>query len=314
MRITGTFLDEISHDIPHQNWGRVEWDEDFGHMKRIGIDTVILIRCGYQRWLTYPSAVLVKRERAYEPPVDLVRLFLDLSAKHGLSFFFGLYDSGRDWTSGDYAREVEINQRVIDEVWARYGEAPAFAGWYLSQECSRNIGSIIELYAGLGAYCKAVSGGLPVLISPYIDGAKAVSQHQGALRREDGISLTEHEREWNEIFAGIRHGVDIVAFQDGHVDFHDLYDFLCVNKRLANAHGMECWTNSETFDRDMPIKFLPIKWEKLLWKLTAAERAGIERAITFEFSHFMSPQSAYRQAGHLYNRYREYLEAHAALP
>jgi methyl coenzyme M reductase gamma subunit len=28
--------------------------------------------------------------------------------------------------------------------------------------------------------------------------------------------------------------------------------------------------------------------------------------ITFEFSHFMSPQSAYSQAGHLYNRYREY--------
>ena len=21
MKITGTFLDEISHDIPHQNWG-----------------------------------------------------------------------------------------------------------------------------------------------------------------------------------------------------------------------------------------------------------------------------------------------------
>ena len=29
MQITGTFLDEISHDIPHQNWGRAEWDRDF---------------------------------------------------------------------------------------------------------------------------------------------------------------------------------------------------------------------------------------------------------------------------------------------
>lgn len=27
--ITGTFLDEISHDIPHQNWGEKEWDLDF---------------------------------------------------------------------------------------------------------------------------------------------------------------------------------------------------------------------------------------------------------------------------------------------
>ena len=37
--ITGTFLDEISHDIPHQNWGEKEWDQDFQYMKAIGIDT-----------------------------------------------------------------------------------------------------------------------------------------------------------------------------------------------------------------------------------------------------------------------------------
>ena len=34
LRITGTFLDEISHDIPHQNWGEKEWDMDFRYMNR----------------------------------------------------------------------------------------------------------------------------------------------------------------------------------------------------------------------------------------------------------------------------------------
>ena len=43
-------------------------------------------------------------------------------------------------------------------------------------------------------------------------------------------------------------------------------------------------------------------------KLEAARKANIQKAITFEFSHFMSPQSAYVQAGHLFNRYKEYLE------
>ena len=57
----------------------------------------------------------------------------------------------------------------------------------------------------------------------------------------------------------------------------------------------------------MPIKFLPIKWDKLKYKLETAAQAGISEAITFEFSHFMSPQSAYPQAGHLYHRYLEYL-------
>ena len=79
------------------------------------------------------------------------------------------------------------------------------------------------------------------------------------------------------------------------------------NKAMGDKYGLECWTNTETFDRDMPIKFMPIKWEKLRLKLEKAAQAGIENAITFEFSHFMSPQSAYLQAGHLYNRYMEYL-------
>ena len=67
-------------------------------------------------------------------------------------------------------------------------------------------------------------------------------------------------------------------------------------------------TNICFFDRDMPIRFLPIKFDKLRMKLEAAKRAGYDKAITFEFSHFMSPQSAYLQAGHLYDRYKEYFE------
>ena len=45
MRLTGTFLDEISFDIPHHNWGPEEWDKDFRAMKAMGIKRVILIRC-----------------------------------------------------------------------------------------------------------------------------------------------------------------------------------------------------------------------------------------------------------------------------
>ena len=102
--------------------------------------------------------------------------------------------------------------------------------------------------------------------------------------------------------------VDACAFQDGHIDYDELDAFFTVNKKLADKYGMQCWTNAETFDRDMPIRFLPIKFDKLRMKLEAAKRAGYDKAITFEFSHFLSPQSAYLQAGHLYDRYREYFE------
>jgi hypothetical protein len=320
MQITGTFLDEISHDIPHQNWSEHEWDADFRAMKAIGIDTVIMIRAGYGRWCTYPSTVLEREEQVYKPPVDLVAMFLRLAERYNMHFYFGTYDSGRFWhdptywQTPAYHHDMEVNLRVCEEAWKRYGTSPAFKGWYLSLEISRRTGKIVDVFARLGRHCKELSNGLPVLISPYIDGSKAVSQYNGALSKEDTVSLTEHERDWNEILSGIQGAVDILAFQDGHVDYHELAAYLSLNKQLADRYGMHSWTNAESFDRDMPIKFLPIKWEKLLLKLEAAKQAGIEKAITFEFSHFMSPHSAYPQAHHLYNRYREWCGLEALSP
>ena len=106
LQITGTFLDEISHDIPHQNWGEKEWDMDFRYMKSIGIDTVIMIRSGYRKFITYPSPYLLKKG-CYMPSVDLVDMFLRLARKYGMKFWFGLYDSGRYWDTGDLSWEIE---------------------------------------------------------------------------------------------------------------------------------------------------------------------------------------------------------------
>ncbi len=166
MQITGTFLDEISHDIPHQNWGPKEWARDFDVMRTIGIDTVILIRGGYKCWLTYPSEVLISREGCYRPPLDLVDLFLTLAEERGMAFYFGTYDSGKYWADGRFQQEVDLNRAVVDEVWEKYGARKAFRGWYLTQEVSRRTRGIIDLDATMGRHCKAVSGGLPVLISP----------------------------------------------------------------------------------------------------------------------------------------------------
>lgn len=308
MRITGTFIDEISHDIPHQNWGEKEWDRDFAHMKAIGIDTVILIRSGYRRFITYPSKYLQK-QGCYHPPADLVKLFLELADKHEMQFYFGLYDSGVYWDTGNMQHEIDTNRFVIDEVWEQYGRYKSFKGWYLSMEISRKTKGAADAFRTLGLQCKNVSNQLPTFISPWIDGKKAVLAASASLNKEKAVSIREHEKEWSEIFDCVRGAVDAVAFQDGQIEYHELDDFFRVNKRMADNYGLQCWTNAESFDRDMPIKFLPIKFEKLKLKLEAAERAGYDKAITFEFSHFMSPQSAYLQAGHLYNRYREYLKS-----
>ena len=307
LRITGTFLDEISHDIPHQNWGEKEWDLDFQYMKAIGIDTVILIRSGYRKFITYPSPYLLK-QGCYMPSVDLLDMFLRLADKQGMTFYFGLYDSGKYWDTGDMSWEMESNKYVIDEVWKMYGSRhKSFGGWYISGEISRATKGAIGAFHTLGKQCKEVSDGLPTFISPWIDGKKAI-MGTDKLTNEEAVSVQQHEKEWDEIFDGIHDVVDACAFQDGHIDYDELDAFFSVNKKLADKYGMQCWTNAESFDRDMPIRFFPIKFDKFRMKLEAAKRCGYDKAITFEFSHFMSPQSAYLQAGHLYERYKEYFE------
>lgn len=72
------------------------------------------------------------------PSVDLIDMFLRLARKYGMKFWFGLYDSGRYWDTGDLSYEIEDNKFVIDEVWERYGRKyDSFGGWYISGEISR---------------------------------------------------------------------------------------------------------------------------------------------------------------------------------
>ena len=223
LKITGTFLDEISHDIPHQNWGEKEWDQDFAYMKAIGIDTVIDIRCGYRKFITYPSPYLLKKG-CYMPSVDLIDMFCRLAQKYGMKFYLGLYDSGVYWDTKDMSHEIEDNKFVIDEVWKMYGEKyESFGGWYISTEISRDTIGAVEAFHAMGKQCKDVSGGLPTFISPWIDGKKAIMGTNA--RVKDGVTVEQHEKEWNQIFAGIHDVVDAVAFQDGHILLLASFDF-----------------------------------------------------------------------------------------
>lgn len=308
IRLTATFLDEISDDIPHQNWGVEEWDRDFAAMKETGIDTVVMIRCGARKFIAYPSKILMEEEGCHEPPVDLVDMFLTLAEKYGMRYFFGTYTRRKNGenTAEEIERSWDQERRLIDEAWERYGHRKAFAGWYLAKEILYREPAVIAEFRRYGEHCKKISGNLPILISPAMWGRKAWDPNDPNAR---DLNFRAHEQMWDEIMSEIAGLVDIIAFQDGHVTYEELPEVLRINKRLADKHGIELWTNTESFDRDMPIRFLPIKWEKMRLKLLAAEQAGIEHAMTFEFSHFMSPNSCYLAAGNLRRRYLEWLDS-----
>lgn len=297
--ITGTFLDEITHDIPSQNWGQKEWSRDFDAMKAVGIDTVILIRAGYRERTTFDSKVLQKHYNMLPAYGDLVDILLSEAERCWMKFFFGTYDSGRFWTTGDYQRESDLNKEFCDEVMARYGRRNAFAGWYISHEINTFDDGMMRVYEELSRHLRSLKKA-PILISPYIKGIKQFG--------EQAVSLDKHIQEWETVFQRLQGIVDIVAFQDGNVSFHDLPYYLKANSELAARYKIQSWSNVETFDRDMPIKFPPIDFRKLRYKMEQAAAAGVNKLITFEFSHFMSPHSIYPAAHHLYNRYQEWLQ------
>lgn len=296
VRITGTFLDEITHDIPSQNWGPDEWAADFDVMRQIGIDTVIIIRAGYQHQAIFNAWSLFEHRPMLPVRENLGQLFLDLAHANGMRLFWGLYDPG-DWAQ-NAAHALSLNREFMKEVNEQFGDHPAFAGWYITFELSRNDPAQVDLVRAAGQHAKALKPDAPTLISPYIAGPKAPPGHSC-------ISREQHADEWRSIFARIRDCIDIVAFQDGHIDYLDLPEYLGTNLRLAREAGMTCWSNVETFDRDMPIKFPPIDWRKLEYKIDAAREAGMDKLITFEFSHFLSPHSMYPSAHRLFRRYCE---------
>lgn len=289
--ISGTFLDEITHDIPSQNWGPKEWRQEFELYSKIGIDTVIIIRAGYQNKCIFPSKTIQDRLPIDD---DLGQLFLDLAEEFELNLYWGLYDSGSFWIRRSWWKEVEINKQFIDEVVERYGKSKAFKGWYMCHEAPRNDFHIIEIFNELGRYCKSALN-LPVLISPYPMGSKQFGPG-------DTFTLSETFEHWERIFADTKGAIDICAFQDGQIQYNELAEFHQGISQLCSKFDLEIWANIESFDRDMPIKFPPADWRYLQMKMEAASKVA-NKLITFEFAHFMSPNSCYAAAHNLFDRY-----------
>jgi hypothetical protein len=298
LKITGTFLDEITHDIPAQNWSATDWSRDFDAMKAVGIDTVILIRAGYKKQATFNSNVLQKHMGIYPVYTDLVDLFLTLAEERNMDFYFGTYDSGKYWTNGQYQMESDINRAFCEEVFATYGQRKSFKGWYISHEIHSFNDGMMRVYEQLASHLRSLKQ-LPILISPYVKGSKQFG--------EEAITLKEHESEWDQVFDRIKDHVDIVAFQDGQVHYHELEEYLALNQQLAKKYNLTTWSNVESFDRDMPWNFPPINFKNLRYKMEVAEKAGVDKLITFEFSHFMSPNSMYPSAHGLYNQYKSWI-------
>lgn len=307
--ITATFLDEMTVDIPSQNWGRAEWAAEFDVYAADGVDTVVLIRAGCGPRLACPSATVAARVPTLPVYADLVALFLELAAERSIRFYFGLYDSNLFWYRHDWQTEVAINREFVKEMWERYGSSPAFAGWYLPHETTDSSLRIIDINTALATQLRALTPELDIMVSPFFWGRADL--WNGADLRGRPRDPDEHGRIWEEIFDRYTGLVDICAFQDGTVDELRGAEYYEVTSELARRHGIGHWVNVEVFDRDMPIRFPPIDWRRLANKLDVAGRYA-DKIVSFELAHFMSPNSSWESGRALYARYRELVTGEGA--
>lgn len=290
--ITGTFIDEITYDIPSSNWTLEQWRKDLDYMQEIGIDTVIFIRGGFEDKAVFPSKVLGTHYAD-----DFAGFIFEETSKRNMNVYFGMYISNLDWNGGEAATEIRINKLFVDEVYTRYGHYPSFKGWYIPQETSFDNLNIGEIMRGMSAICKDKTPDKKVLISPFFNTALAYSDNPFTPQR--------HYEEWDRLFAYGGKDIDACAFQDGTASIAEMDEFYNLTKELCKKYDIEHWVNAETFERDVRCMYYPITFSLLKRRLEKHQKYA-DKIITFEFSHFLSPQSIYPSAHNLNNLYKEY--------
>lgn len=291
--ITATFIDEITYDITPQNWSEENWIKDLDNMKEVGIDTAVIMRGVFYDKCLYPSNRFKDKKRDYD---DFIGLILKEAEKRNINIYIGLYISNLCWNDGDYKGELEENEYYVSEILSRYNHYSSFIGWYIPHEVGHDSYNIIETTRGLLEILKRKSPEKKVVISPFFRG-------KGINYPEPTFTPEETYEEWDKLFKGFGPGIDYCAFQDGTVAVDELEEYIKAAKKVCNKYGITLWSNVETFKREEG--FPPIDFVTLRKKIDVALK-HCEKIITFEFSHFLSPQSMYEDARKLNREYKDY--------
>lgn len=296
--ITGTFIDEVTYDIPASNWTGGQWAADLDHMKAVGMDTLVFIRGAFDGKAIYPSSIFPTLKTEDD---DLAGLILREAAKRDMKVYMGTYISNLTWNDGDFRGEVKQNKKFIKEILARYGDMPSLYGWYIPHEyCDRSY-HLREVMEGISALCKDATPEKKVLISPFF---------RTPITFDPSFEPFSPERtaeEWDYIWEKCGKDIDACAFQDATAPLAQMGEYFAKMREVCDRHKISLWANTETFERDVRRMYYPIPFDLLRRKIELVS-PHVDKLITFEFSHFLSPQSIYPSAHNLNALYRKYYE------
>ena len=292
--ISATFIDDVTYDIPSSNWTEEQWQKELDYMLEVGIDTVVTIRGVFYNKANYPSDIFPNLKKKDE---DFIGFLLKETEKRDMKVYLGLYISDLSWGLGDVKKEVKNNELFIDEIMARYGNYSSLIGWYIPHESHYNGSSLKETMGSLAKLCKEKTPDKQVLVSPFFNSSVMCT----------GYTFTPERtaEEWDKIWEFGGKYIDACAFQDGTASLTELGDYLNWVKKACDQHKISLWSNVETFERDVRNMFFPIPFDVMRKKIEIA-KPYVDNFITFEFSHFLSPQSMFPSARNLNALYKDY--------
>jgi len=274
-------------------WDDARWQEEFRTLKAIGMKYLVLAPTylvDKQKHVStlYPSMLsgVTPRDR------DIVDACLRNAEKAGFRVFLGLNFDEHWWQAdftGDWLnRQMELGNRVADELYDRYAEKypRAFYGWYWVWEVA-NIDVLHKPESQL-ALAKALNVNLdhinarypemPFMLAPYMN-------HQLG-------SAAEYAEIWRQVFlhAHFKAG-DIFAPQDcvgaGGLELQQVPEwFAALGDAVKTKPELRFWSDAETFDQrfwtSAPIGRFVEQME--------AVKPYVSGIITFAYSHYYSPK------------------------
>ena len=277
-----------------------DWKRELEAMRDVGLETIIIQYLQYGGHSFIPSD-----ERATDPTREILR-FADA---HGMRVFLGTRadDGWWRWNAAYLDRSLAERKILIKTIHARYAAHRSFAGWYFTEEVSGNLSpERVRLLRGYfrsqSDYCKSLRA-QPVAFAPYFSHL---------------TPLESMRKIYDELLDGA--GIDVMMLQDGvgargwDRDLEErIVPFFRMFRTVCDRRGVALWSDLESFQRKDPAReggFIATTPDRLIRQLRAVA-PYVDRIVTFDFFHYMSPYRGERQR-QLYEGYRRYLRRERA--
>ena len=310
MPISGTFVSCLQGDVGINNWGLAEWEAEFQLYKKLGIDTIIVIRCEFETGGEHTSG-LDPRSTTWKEDPNLLSMFFRLSEKYDMKLFLGGSVSLDNLYKGYWKKEVEDNRVFYEKMLKMFGHYKCFQGIYYSVEALPWHFNFCDVAIGTAETLHELAPEKKKLFSPTLFGLTG--------NMKSHYPLNDFERIYGEMLLGMSGKLDYCAWQDkyftpackmGEIEETELDKWHVVAEKITRAAGAEFWVNIETFQRVSTMsenrEYRQIDYRCLAAKIQSAAKHA-DKLITFEFSTCMSPNAEWGSSARLLDRYIEML-------